>query len=120
MCWQFIRPHTPVRLSDGRPPLLVHLVCVPRAASTSPGSSDRSPRVFTRHHLGPPTGHRRACPRRLGERRTQCSHSIVARNTSGAPHLESPGVRERRWLRELFAPTKRYRCVTAEGGVDVE
>jgi hypothetical protein len=35
---------------------------------------------------GPPTG----CPRRRGERRTQRSHSIVARNTSGAPRLESP------------------------------
>jgi hypothetical protein len=22
MCWQFIRPHTPVRLADGKPPLL--------------------------------------------------------------------------------------------------
>jgi hypothetical protein len=40
--------------------LSVHLVCVPRAASTSPGSPDRSPGVFTRHLLGPPTGHRRA------------------------------------------------------------
>jgi hypothetical protein len=31
---------------------LAHVVCLPRALSTSPDSPDRSPCVFTRHHLG--------------------------------------------------------------------
>src|SRR5215204_6593834 len=58
MCWQFIRPYTPVRLSDGRPPLLTHFVCVPRAVSTFPGSPDRHSCVHPpppRTTDGPPT-----------------------------------------------------------------
>jgi hypothetical protein len=86
VCWQFIRP--PIRLPDGGQLLLAHVVCLPRAVSTSPGSPDRSPRVFTRH-FGT-DGRARVDAANVPP---SAPRSIVARSTSGAPR-EPPGVRE--------------------------
>src|SRR6266508_1852720 len=52
MCWQFIPTSYSSPAPDGGSPLLAHVVCLPRALSTSPDSPDRSLCVFTRHHLG--------------------------------------------------------------------
>jgi hypothetical protein len=80
------------------------LLCVPRAASTSPGSPDRSRRVFTATTSGPPTGHPTGLP--ASTRRT--SHPAFPFHHR--PEHERPvqpriaGVREPRWRRELLAP----------------
>jgi hypothetical protein len=68
---------------------LAHVVCLPRALSTSPDSPDRSPCVFTRHHLGTD-----------GRARVDAANVppslLVHRRSDHEPARprESPGVRE--------------------------
>lgn len=88
-----------------------NVVCLPRAVSTSPGSTGSVPSC-----VHPPPRNRWACPRRR-EHPIQRSWSIVARSTSGALR-ESPGVRETRLSRSKKEPRSVPVAVSGELRID--
>jgi hypothetical protein len=80
------RPPTPLRIPDGGPPLLAHVVCLPRAVSSFPGSP------------GPPfwrRGGRGACQSLAGDRRQRSSRgppSLAVLNPLNSSHRSRHGV----------------------------